>query len=285
MKARPGIASTRAVLLGFRTRSMLTDMGDATSPPVAQHVLSKVLLRRFAVDNGHGQKVVSFSLRFGHAARRPVASVGYLKNFIIHQPVEAEALWGELEHRMPEVFRHLDAGDLRAHPELVELMKQFLALHFIRRENTRRIFETNKAKRLATASPLAQQLVETQLESLFTDTASEQFARARLDVKLVHLEIGTAAEGEFLLPDVGVVAVKSGQVIAAPLWGPGGRYFPVGPKHVICLAPAPLDFTFPREDVDRLNQLFTAAAQATVFFRPGAGLEDAIRTWRPPAGA
>lgn len=277
-------------------------------------MLSRVLLRRFAVDDGHGDRVIRFDLRHESETRRPVSAVGYVKNFITHEPAAAEALWSSVEARMPEVFMHLDVGDLRQSPELVEIMKQFIALHFLRRERTKVAF--NRSAEFAVGERLraydervelheqavlwalgrpavgpadfetAREAVEARYRSILPEAlhinATQLFARAQTDVRRLELQIGTVEAGELLLSDIGVVSFNERlEVSADPLFGTDNKFLPVGPRHVVSLASTADDRFLAPPHVDALNRLSVLAADSTVFYRPNAGLSSFVRAVRP----
>ena len=112
------------------------DVGHVTE----QHVISKVVLRRFAEPWGRDRALLicPFRLEYPEARHRPVGADGCAKvdNFVGWASASVEALWKETEDRLPDALAAMDAGTLFARAEHVAVIKSAIALHFARSKAT-----------------------------------------------------------------------------------------------------------------------------------------------------
>lgn len=93
-----------------------------------QHLVSKVLLKRWAVDG----QLLAFNLDTGmHRGRSPKAE-GYEEDFIRHGSGQAEARWREFEDRAHRALCAVDRGTLFEDPSDVETIKGLIGLHVFR---------------------------------------------------------------------------------------------------------------------------------------------------------
>lgn len=98
-------------------------------PMTRQHVVSQVVLRRFA--DGENQLSV-FDRLVGRVVRKGPAGVAYVENLVAHEPESSEHLWKTVEDRVPELFRSLESGQLPIDGRVVDLGKDLIALHWAR---------------------------------------------------------------------------------------------------------------------------------------------------------
>jgi hypothetical protein len=104
-----------------------------------QHVISKVLLKRFASPSGpHRGVICPFRLDYPHARHRLVGADGCAKvdNFVAWASASAERLWKETEDKLPGALAALDAGALFADAGHASVIKSLIALHFARSKAT-----------------------------------------------------------------------------------------------------------------------------------------------------
>lgn len=100
-------------------------------PPRKQHVVSQVLLRRFAVA-GHIE-ALALTYPASRWRRRSPAAVGYVQDFVRANVEEVERVWGEVESRLAPALVDLDRGDsVRAGGATEEALRDCLALHWAR---------------------------------------------------------------------------------------------------------------------------------------------------------
>ncbi len=104
--------------------------------------------------------------------------------------------------------------------------------------------------------------------------------------KALEIVMPGPAAGEFLLGDFPAVALpKARQLLGGPRGGvpvddAATVVMPVGPTRTIALGPTERSEPIPAEYVDQLNRVQVVNAFHEVCFRPGAGLEQFIRTAR-----
>lgn len=106
---------------------------DKTSPRVpGQHVVSKVLLRQFAVPTNGGERLLAHSLRYGKTKLRGPSGVGKLENFVKIDSQETEHLRGQTEQYLPAALAVAKTRRIFASPRHVGVIKDAIALHFAR---------------------------------------------------------------------------------------------------------------------------------------------------------
>jgi hypothetical protein len=114
---------------------------EASADPVEdQHVVSKVILRRFAGVNSEGDGLLyPFRLRYPNARHRLLGpdGCGKIKNFVAYASASAERLWKETEDKLPDALAAVDDGTLLSSPEHMATVKDAIALHYARSEATR----------------------------------------------------------------------------------------------------------------------------------------------------
>lgn len=66
-------------------------------PVTRQHLISELLLKQFAVDEGNGLRLSAFNIEFRTASYRSPAAVWYVQHFIKHDSDSAEQVWGGIE--------------------------------------------------------------------------------------------------------------------------------------------------------------------------------------------
>ncbi|WP_395110738.1 DUF4238 domain-containing protein [Actinomadura sp. SCN-SB] len=115
-----------------------------------QHVVSQVLLRRWAVPNrqGSGLALVKFDLEHpdrNHKLKSPRACA-YADHFVPVDSATIEALWGGTEKRVPVLFAAIDGGDPFADDDTVQIYRDLVALHFARSYRYRSVYRTSYEK-------------------------------------------------------------------------------------------------------------------------------------------
>ncbi|MFJ3973364.1 DUF4238 domain-containing protein [Streptomyces parvus] len=121
-----------------------------SDPPVHnQHVVSKVLLKRFAERNPRsGLQLLSVDL--DHPQRPPVrkgpGGCGVEKDFVAFASQSLEQVWGNTESRLPEVFCALDSGIDAPDSALAKVLLDAVALHLVRSHTYRDVHFRTFAK-------------------------------------------------------------------------------------------------------------------------------------------
>ncbi|WP_405145891.1 DUF4238 domain-containing protein [Sphaerisporangium sp. NBC_01403] len=112
-----------------------------------QHLVSKVLLKRFtALDAKSGEmKLVSFDLNHPSARTqvKTPTEVGYSIHFVSVDSRSLEELWGETERMVPAVFSAIDLGEPYKLPENADALRNLIALHLVRSHRYKTIHETS----------------------------------------------------------------------------------------------------------------------------------------------
>ncbi|WP_328879163.1 DUF4238 domain-containing protein [Streptomyces sp. NBC_00299] len=107
-----------------------------SEPPVHnQHVVSKVLLKRFAEHYPrHGLQLLSVDLAYPQRPpmRKGPGGCGVVKDFVAFASQSLEQVWGSTESRLPEVFSALDNGIDPPDSTLAKVLLDTVALHLVR---------------------------------------------------------------------------------------------------------------------------------------------------------
>ncbi len=259
--------------------------------PIVQHVLTKNLLRNFANSEGF----IRVELKSSSKVRnRHINKEGYIPKFITENASEAEARWNEIESGMSNVYRHIKNRTLFQHPEEVELIKRFIALHTVRSSRVHRQVpdlikgavgdtrawinsrtdlpesvkvEAAKAfekdyKRQANGGDMLRRTLFQLLEEISTDF-----------IKHNDIEIGIASERSFIIGDNPVVTFDNKKMeIDAPLKQTDVCFMPLTPSIVVALPSKKRGLQQFRdissEGVDKLNALSRSAAYERIYLGP-----------------
>lgn len=208
--------------------------------PWRQHVVSRVLLRRWCIDGVLG----AYSLVHDstETPKGPKA-FGFVAGYVAVEPQAVEELWATIENRVPAAFEQIDAGrlpDEQGRTALIDLC----ALHLARSATTKKMWENALSEQLEAGGRLAelmswiQQPVvlrawfehETGLEATgaeaeewardrlaekfatnfgsdgagFRDAVIDQFEKAREWFGNLNLQVGHLADGELAIGDAPV---------------------------------------------------------------------------------
>ncbi|MFE1028637.1 DUF4238 domain-containing protein [Streptomyces sp. NPDC058818] len=222
---------------------------EADRHVAGQHVISKVLLKRFATPFGsHGLKLVPFNLDHPDrlhkmASPRECGKVPYFTRFA---SASLEPVWGKLETRIPEAARAVERGDVFQHERHVQTLKDLIALHLVRSLHYRNVHERTFAKvytehrtalltdksdllRLAVLqrsglhlsgpqglAAAADQILSPHLENFengadFRARIEVTFDKAKEMISSAGLEILVPAAGEFLLGDTPALVIQQSE--------------------------------------------------------------------------
>ncbi|WP_117209215.1 DUF4238 domain-containing protein [Allorhizocola rhizosphaerae] len=106
-----------------------------------QHVVSQLILRRFAAPNGlpHAGRIGSINLEWPSA--KPCyyfpAGTGYIADFVRFASKTMEMVWHETENRLPEAIDACLERTVLSRPDLVEVLKGAIAMHHVRNVHLR----------------------------------------------------------------------------------------------------------------------------------------------------
>ena len=298
---------------------------DETSPRVpGQHVVSKVLLRQFAIPTKNGDRLLAHSLQYGKAKLRAPKGVGKLENFVKIDSQETEELWGQTEQHLPAALAAARTRRIFANPKHVAVIKDAIALHFARSlellqahamlwerglERTRQQYRADEAtmatlfyQRYGLLPPSARAAGEIISQQLLAETRQlyesgaifrlrvvDMFHAARQLASKAGLEIIRPARGEFLIGDVPAIPIDAtrqalGVLGGVPFANASTVILPLGPRRLAALGRTDAFRSVPGSFVKQLNAFQIGKAQTYVFMRPGSGLEPSVLSQRPPTG-
>lgn len=223
-----------------------------------QHLISKVLLKRFAAPSGpHQGLICPFRLEYPQAKPRLLGPDGCAKvdNFVAWASASVERLWKETEDRLPDALAAMDAGTLFDSAGHASVIRSAIALHFARSkaaqviharvwaetvEQGRRRWLTENRQLLAywfyrekglcpvgdeALGIFADELMGLSLSladsgALWRERIESLYLNARAMTGFAGLEILTpAGEGEFLIGDVPALTVRAGHLGVGVLGG------------------------------------------------------------------
>ncbi|MEV5295539.1 DUF4238 domain-containing protein [Streptomyces sp. NPDC053741] len=222
---------------------------EADCHVVGQHVISKVLLKRFATPFGsQGLKLVPFNLDHPDRLHKMASprECGKVPHFARFASASLEQVWGKLETRIPDTARAVDRGDVFQHAQHVQTLKDLIALHLVRSLNYRNVHEriftnvytetrtvllTDKSDLLRRAvlqrsglhlsgpqglAAAADQILSPHLANFengadFRARIENTFAKAKEMISDAGLEILVPASGEFLLGDTPALAIQQSE--------------------------------------------------------------------------
>ncbi|MFB9746705.1 DUF4238 domain-containing protein [Leifsonia shinshuensis] len=280
--------------------------------PKSQHVISKLVLKRFGENRNGDVRVATFNKEHRHTRFRSVASVGYVEHFINHDPSASENAWGVIETQAARALDRIDAdpsetaggaiGDDRDR----DALKRLVALHFLRRQATRNVFDLSYARRRKERleevsadplrlNPIAERLIghrprsrsefdyvlrrfgehlDKAQERIFQDLLMDMVRRSAADLDQLELQIWRAGEYEFMIGDEGVVSLDAdGQLADAQLLGNFVHLLPVGRKLLLGISSAPDIITLSGPGVRRINAFELHGAERFAYFHPHSGLQ------------
>ncbi|CAM5282764.1 hypothetical protein LSHI6S_00352 [Leifsonia shinshuensis] len=288
-------------------------------PVRRQHVVSRVLLKRFAEPLQGTPKVRAFDLQFGKSKLRSYSSVGYVENFIAFRSAEAERLWARTENLLTDALNAVDRQTLFSEPELVEVIKQAVVMHYLRAEATKLIHQSvwsrvraqTHAELLADPARLRQFATRRfgtdweQTRSL-TDVADEllapmttlqhsdalfqasienRFDRAQEWVAHQSLEICTSDGPEFVLGDAPAAAYNARRLWPRPaLLDASAVVLPLGRTVLASLGPKNQRGSVDRATVNEVNEAQIRQATRRVFAHPKSSVDGFVWSARERRG-
>ncbi|AKL71091.1 DUF4238 domain-containing protein [Streptomyces sp. Mg1] len=219
---------------------------EADRHVVGQHVISQVLLKRFATPFGsNGLKLLPFNLDHPNRVHKLASpsECGKVKHFARFASASLEQVWGRLETRIPDAAVAVARGDVFDNEQHVQTLKDLIALHLVRSLNFRdvheriftKIYTEQRTALLTDQSDLlrlavlqrsglhlagpqglvaaADEILRPHLANFengadFRVRIEDTFAKAKEMISGAGLEIPVPAVGEFLLGDIPAVAIR-----------------------------------------------------------------------------
>ncbi|MFB7248975.1 DUF4238 domain-containing protein [Streptomyces populi] len=312
--------NARSTVAGSGDLNRIAELTPEASANVRhQHVISQVLLREFATPSKRvsGRHVQPYDLR--HPERRlktrAPRGVAQIENFVPFASASLEDTWGEVERELPDAFAAVKAGDAFNDPHIGTVLRDLIALHYVRSQHYRELFHrlfaetyqeqrrwllTNGALRLQAAAlertglyttgpqglaARADELLDVMMTtyrngSLLRVRIEDNFGKARQLISRSPLEILEPEEGEFLIGDNPALTVRHHDdklLYSMALGDAHSTVLPIGPRHMLALGPADRYAAAAKADVDRMNVLQIKASRRYVYTRPGSPLAPMIR--------
>ncbi|GAA1035731.1 hypothetical protein GCM10009557_44480 [Virgisporangium ochraceum] len=233
--------------------------GEAADNVQRQHVVSQATLREFTGSwpGRSGRLLASMNLDFPNASPRPAGTSksGFVPDFLRYASRSAEQVWQETETRLPAATRAAADGSLFGRPDLVKVIRDAIALHFVRSHQTSMMHEGawSTVRRQARDQWLCNEQVLEQaflkkyglhlpsrsrgalelmadellrpMDALFESGAllririEHLFAEAKRIADGTGLEIARPIVGEFLIGDTPALAVRIGHDGIGPTGG------------------------------------------------------------------
>ena len=222
-----------------------------------QHVLTKVILRRFAAESGPDKGLLyPFRLRYPQARHQLIGpdGCGKIPDFIPFASGSAERLWKDTEDKLHDALAAVDNGSLLDSPAHMATIKDAIALHYVRSSAARivhvrtwlRVLAASRARWLTNwrwlleaefyrvkgfyaagdqaLSVFLDQMMQPSIDravsgQLFRVRVEDLFRRAREWMSGQGLEILSPASGEFLIGDVPALTMRYDRSRAGVLGG------------------------------------------------------------------
>lgn len=222
-----------------------------------QHVVSKVILRRFAADSGLDKGLLyPFRLQYPDARHRPLGpdGCGKVPDFVPYASASMEQLWKETEDKLHDALAAVDNGTLLGSAAHTATIKDTIALHYTRSIAARivhfrtweQMYAAERVRWLTSRRPMLEaafyktkglyaaggQALELFLDEmmqpsvdmaasgqLFRVRIEELFRQARERTSRSALEILTSGSSEFLIGDVPALTIRHDRTEVGVLGG------------------------------------------------------------------
>lgn len=124
-------------LSGAPLRERLAELRESSEPPVTrQHLVSRVILRRFTEQGRGGQELRSYNFVRGTWRNKGAMACGYLPDWMPALSSSMEQVWQGVEGRLHGALDTL-AGDNSDDDIPTSVLQETVALHFVRSVPTR----------------------------------------------------------------------------------------------------------------------------------------------------
>ncbi|MFF4104337.1 DUF4238 domain-containing protein [Streptomyces sp. NPDC001903] len=316
MVRSPDVRGTASDSFWSRVRELEHTPGR---PVRRQHLVSRVLLKRFTApgSRGAGPQLYPFDLHHPHQAHKlkGPAGCGWAPDFVPFASGSLEATWARTEQNLPRAFASLDSGRLFDEPEHHPVLRDLVALHWVRSYFYRDAFDRiytdfrslssrwllTSGQDLIRAAALQefglhltgteglQHMIDELLrptDELFESGAllrirmEEMFHKVRERIATAGLEIHAPASGELLIGDTPAQTLRmdqDGRVYGTAIGDATTMVIPLGPKHLLTLGREHVQGVLSDEGRDVMNRLQIRAATRYVYYRPGSRLDRTIR--------
>ncbi|GAA2696817.1 MULTISPECIES: DUF4238 domain-containing protein [Actinosynnema] len=285
-----------------------------------QHLISQVLLRRFTWDKPP-QGIALARVDIVRPDRRldivGPRTCGKADDFIKYASGSAEEMWSRIENAFPDALAAADRGTILEYPELIEVIKDMVALHVVRSNDApaihRAAWESNREglrSQVRQHPELLRHYMDKETGFILSGTGWIETALDRLEApirakyeegflfrilqerayKKVRTLLGRRhlqflnTDQDFLIGDTPAVSVLHGKPDKIGLSDGVGIdvadsvVMPLGRRlYVATDSNNPAVGRVPKSTVDRLNRLQISAAKNEVYFHPESDLEAFVR--------
>jgi hypothetical protein len=282
-------------------------MPEAARHVPDQHVVSQVVLKQFVNRDHPASKMTTGG----------PDKFGKVPDFVRFASGSAGELWQRTETRLHDLIEAVKRDGKVSDPAHGALIRDSIALHFVRSIPTRAYHQESWAKhreaarqRLRAKPSLLQQIhvhrfgwwtseperLEQAIDwfygpldalvgsdALFRYSLEERLGRLRAGFRAFDLKILTAHQREFLVGDVPVLAIREGRGGLGIFDGVGVAnadeiVLPLTSHHVAVLGQGSGAADATDNEVGRYNTLEVLIAYKHVYFRPTSGLDEFVRT-------
>ena len=129
-----------------RLVQLTRDASDPNAPRVPrQHFISQCLSEQFTelVNPSAGLQLNSYDLQWKKTYLKGTAGVGYIDNFVKIDSAAIEKVWKQVEDNLPAAIAAVKDGSIFGCPDLVEVIRNTIALHFVRNPQICEIHESS----------------------------------------------------------------------------------------------------------------------------------------------
>lgn len=255
--------------------------------PRKQHLISKVLLRRFASAD-FDYRLRAYDLKYGRVKLHHPTEVAYRNDFIAHDAATAEARWQEVETDLGAALDAVEAGAALDDDHVQETLCVAIVMHFMRRNLVKDAAEKSvKRMRLRLAVPDGddrQEVAETLLSwldeahpQIFAEQIEDLYRRARELVAGRRVEVVVSPDVPLLIGDAAVLSSDANAGVGfIPFAQAATHLLPVGRHHLIALAKEAQLVELSAGVARQLNEFQILNARRHVFFSPEDDLEEFV---------
>ncbi|MGW4815186.1 DUF4238 domain-containing protein [Kitasatospora cineracea] len=291
----------RAVAAEFLRR--IDELKQNPVPPRPdQHLVARVLLKGWETEEAKGGRRSVQPFRIGEDGSihqlnlYPASRAGFQTNWVLFGSGSLEQLWEKTEKKVPEIRGAIEAGTLFNRPDLVEGLKDLVALHHVRNNRQHGQFrvwlEENRSALDHAFTELGHIGDLPDDDQLFRVAAEQLFAFTRNWVKTGSVQILTPDldDAEFVISDVPTLTVQqlnrtdTIDRFAVPLAEANCLFMPIGPRCVAAIGSETGYLKVPLRTVRGFNTQQTAHCYDLVFTRPGGPLQQFLSEHRQPPG-
>jgi len=182
------------------------DACSTAAPRVPQqHVISRGLLRRWTqlLAGNAEPRLIRYDLTRGTAKLRTVGQVGYVRDFVSIDSETTERIWQRVEDRLPAAIAAAEDGTISSSPELTQVVREAIALHFTRNPQTAEVhailWRETQARQIGAiaGTPLAREAFRRQHRGIIP--AGQEALRLGAEAVLAHLMEAEASGALFRL--------------------------------------------------------------------------------------